>query len=343
MNTNEFQFNNRSTLGTRLLNPTSYHMQHMKSNEDTSSGQINPSQMLESTQLYLSHHQQDSPALSDLDYSELTNSPVTGSATVTNESNSSNGAGEYQHHSRQSSSISYQHNANSGDNYVFDNADMKPFGYGGFGVQMKRSSTETKTAAIGGMTSAGYGQVHHPFFSMSTFDHHHSPEERYMKQMAGSAPSNMGFHGYSSFAGSDDMNSIANSQPCNTITNLSHNGDLLDDSYNGDDFSTQANMQAIMEKRRRRRESHNAVERRRRDNINERIQELGTLLPESVDDGVNRMNKGTILRKSVEQIRKLQNDVVQHRQRIRDLEVILQQVGQQNLGRGGMPASNNMS
>ncbi|KAK4048090.1 hypothetical protein OIV83_004960 [Microbotryomycetes sp. JL201] len=36
----------------------------------------------------------------------------------------------------------------------------------------------------------------------------------------------------------------------------------------------------LTEKRRKRRESHNAVERRRRDNINERIQELATLLPE---------------------------------------------------------------
>jgi hypothetical protein len=34
------------------------------------------------------------------------------------------------------------------------------------------------------------------------------------------------------------------------------------------------------EKRRKRRESHNAVERRRRDNINEKIQELALLLPE---------------------------------------------------------------
>jgi uncharacterized coiled-coil DUF342 family protein len=108
-----------------------------------------------------------------------------------------------------------------------------------------------------------------------------------------------------------------------------------------------------MEKRRRRRESHNAgnlskiahntnkqietltffsvqlVERRRRDNINDRIQELGTLLPDSVDDGVNRLNKGTILRKSVEQIRKLQNDVAQHKQRVRELETILQQIRQQ--------------
>ena len=38
------------------------------------------------------------------------------------------------------------------------------------------------------------------------------------------------------------------------------------------------------EKRRRRRESHNAVERRRRDNINEKIAELATLIPESLLD-----------------------------------------------------------
>ncbi|KAG6901561.1 hypothetical protein C0995_010539 [Termitomyces sp. Mi166 len=44
-----------------------------------------------------------------------------------------------------------------------------------------------------------------------------------------------------------------------------------------------ADKQAILanEKRRRRRESHNAVERRRRDNINEKISELATLIPES--------------------------------------------------------------
>lgn len=39
------------------------------------------------------------------------------------------------------------------------------------------------------------------------------------------------------------------------------------------------------EKRRKRRESHNAVERRRRDNINEKIQELALLLPEEWLEG----------------------------------------------------------
>lgn len=41
------------------------------------------------------------------------------------------------------------------------------------------------------------------------------------------------------------------------------------------------------EKRRRRRESHNAVERRRRDNINEKISELATLIPECMLEGGN--------------------------------------------------------
>ncbi|KAG6897312.1 hypothetical protein C0992_002614 [Termitomyces sp. T32_za158] len=47
-----------------------------------------------------------------------------------------------------------------------------------------------------------------------------------------------------------------------------------------------ADKQALLanEKRRRRRESHNAVERRRRDNINEKISELATLIPECMLD-----------------------------------------------------------
>ncbi|RCH98199.1 hypothetical protein CU098_010789 [Rhizopus stolonifer] len=260
--------NNKNT--SRLSHPTAYHMQQMRYNKEGSTIGIDPSQMLENTQLLFPQKQQDSPSLSDLDYSELTNSPI----------------GEYR--SRQSS---YQ----QGD--MFDETKS-------FGVQMKRSSTEIETAAMGGMTG-GYAHHYYPSF------------DNPMKQMAGSAPSHMGFHDYPRM---EDMPS--------SVVNPSHH-DLLEEHYPSEDYSAQANMQAIMEKRRRRRESHNAVERRRRDNINERIQELGTLLPDSLDDGVNRMNKGTILRKSVEQIRKLQNDVVQHQQRVRDLEHVLQQIQQQ--------------
>lgn len=70
------------------------------------------------------------------------------------------------------------------------------------------------------------------------------------------------------------------------------------------------------------------MERRRRDNINDRIQELGTLLPDVLDDGVLRLNKGTILRKSVEQIKNLQSDVAQYQQRVRELEIVLQRLRQ---------------
>ncbi|KAI0026294.1 helix-loop-helix DNA-binding domain-containing protein, partial [Vararia minispora EC-137] len=115
------------------------------------------------------------------------------------------------------------------------------------------------------------------------------------------------------------------------------------------------------EKRRRRRESHNAVERRRRDNINEKIAELATLIPERLDtaasgtptspadadpttpskedgeelgarkeekdrerDGGVKANKGMILRKSVEYIRYLQQLVAAQAVRNRELEARLE-------------------
>ncbi|KAI7869175.1 helix-loop-helix DNA-binding domain-containing protein [Spinellus fusiger] len=107
-------------------------------------------------------------------------------------------------------------------------------------------------------------------------------------------------------------------------------GSLNDSMENYKDiFAAQANVQAIMEKRRRRRESHNAVERRRRDNINDRIQELGKLLPHLEEEGVNRLNKGTILRKSVDQIKQLQRDVGQCQQRVHELETLLKQLARQ--------------
>ncbi|KAG4303852.1 hypothetical protein PORY_002740 [Pneumocystis oryctolagi] len=77
----------------------------------------------------------------------------------------------------------------------------------------------------------------------------------------------------------------------------------------------------LLEKHKKRRESHNAVERRRRDNINEKIQELANLVSENlfsnkIGSSVNaknvncsdsKLNKGEILRKSVDYIRNLQN------------------------------------
>ncbi|KAF8605754.1 HLH-domain-containing protein [Ceratobasidium sp. AG-I] len=105
--------------------------------------------------------------------------------------------------------------------------------------------------------------------------------------------------------------------------------------------------QLLSEKRRRRRESHNAVERRRRDNINEKISELSTLIPECLltdaptpatgkDDVLGpvdeeggkegpKANKGMILRKSVDYIKYLQQLVRAQASRNRELESQLSQ------------------
>lgn len=61
-----------------------------------------------------------------------------------------------------------------------------------------------------------------------------------------------------------------------------------------------------IQKDRQKKDNHNLIERRRRYNINDRIKELGQLIPKSSDPDV-RWNKGTILKAAVDHIRKLQN------------------------------------
>ncbi|KAM9859391.1 transcription factor EB isoform 2-T3 [Aulostomus maculatus] len=68
-------------------------------------------------------------------------------------------------------------------------------------------------------------------------------------------------------------------------------------------------------KERQKKDNHNLIERRRRFNINDRIKELGTMIPKTNDLDV-RWNKGTILRASVEYIKRMQKDV----QRTREVE-----------------------
>ncbi|XP_037336135.1 transcription factor E3a [Pungitius pungitius] len=68
-------------------------------------------------------------------------------------------------------------------------------------------------------------------------------------------------------------------------------------------------------KERQKKHNHNLIERRRRFNINDRIKELGDLIPKS-SDLESRWNKGTILKASVDYIRKLQKE----QQRSRELE-----------------------
>ncbi|XP_023153150.1 transcription factor EB isoform X1 [Amphiprion ocellaris] len=68
-------------------------------------------------------------------------------------------------------------------------------------------------------------------------------------------------------------------------------------------------------KERQKKDNHNLIERRRRFNINDRIKELGTMIPKTNDLDV-RWNKGTILRASVDYIKRMQKDV----QRTREVE-----------------------
>ncbi|XP_051890433.1 transcription factor EB isoform X5 [Pristis pectinata] len=68
-------------------------------------------------------------------------------------------------------------------------------------------------------------------------------------------------------------------------------------------------------KERQKKDNHNLIERRRRFNINDRIKELGLLIPKSNDLDV-RWNKGTILKASVEYIKRLQKE----QQRTREME-----------------------
>ncbi|XP_058487029.1 melanocyte inducing transcription factor a isoform X4 [Solea solea] len=77
---------------------------------------------------------------------------------------------------------------------------------------------------------------------------------------------------------------------------------------------TEAEVRALA-KERQKKDNHNLIERRRRFNINDRIKELGTLIPKSNDPDM-RWNKGTILKASVDYIRRLQRE----QQRAKELE-----------------------
>nr|AGL72341.1 microphthalmia-associated transcription factor a [Cyprinus carpio] len=79
-------------------------------------------------------------------------------------------------------------------------------------------------------------------------------------------------------------------------------------------FPVEAEVRALV-KERQKKDNHNLIERRRRFNINDRIKEQGTLIPKSNDPDM-RWNKGTILKPSVDYIRKLQKE----QQKAKELE-----------------------
>ncbi|XP_061197931.1 uncharacterized protein LOC133206039 [Saccostrea echinata] len=64
---------------------------------------------------------------------------------------------------------------------------------------------------------------------------------------------------------------------------------------------------ALWRKERIKKDNHNIIERRRRYNINDRIKELATLLPSSTHPSM-KLNKGSILKASVEYVKMLKKD-----------------------------------
>ncbi|XP_053955211.1 LIM domain-containing protein A isoform X1 [Anastrepha ludens] len=93
---------------------------------------------------------------------------------------------------------------------------------------------------------------------------------------------------------------------------------------------TDAEMHALA-KDRQKKDNHNMIERRRRFNINDRIKELGTLLPKTNDPYYEvvrdiRPNKGTILKSSVDYIKCLKHEV----SRLKQNELRQRQMESQN-------------
>ncbi|KAH8316846.1 hypothetical protein KR074_003448, partial [Drosophila pseudoananassae] len=129
-------------------------------------------------------------------------------------------------------------------------------------------------------------------------------------------------------------------------TSASEPDDLFDDILQSDSFNfdkgfnselsikqepqslTDAEINAIA-KDRQKKDNHNMIERRRRFNINDRIKELGTLLPKGSEAFYEvvrdiRPNKGTILKSSVDYIKCLKHEVSRLKQneiRQRQMEI----------------------
>ncbi|XP_034481341.1 putative uncharacterized protein DDB_G0279653 isoform X2 [Drosophila innubila] len=119
-------------------------------------------------------------------------------------------------------------------------------------------------------------------------------------------------------------------------TSASEADDLFDDILQNDSFNFDKNFSSelsikqepqnltdaevnALAKDRQKKDNHNMIERRRRFNINDRIKELGTLLPKGSEAFYEvvrdiRPNKGTILKSSVDYIKCLKHEVSRLRQ-----------------------------
>ncbi|XP_060537287.1 transcription factor EC [Cylas formicarius] len=110
----------------------------------------------------------------------------------------------------------------------------------------------------------------------------------------------------------DDLLSLESSSLASDSFKTS-DGSLTNDVIKNELILSEAELHAIA-KDRQKKDNHNMIERRRRFNINDRIKELGTLLPKNNDPYYEivrdvRPNKGTILKSSVEYIKCLKNEI----------------------------------
>ncbi|KAI8621143.1 hypothetical protein BC830DRAFT_1095991 [Chytriomyces sp. MP71] len=113
------------------------------------------------------------------------------------------------------------------------------------------------------------------------------------------------------------------------------NNSIISETIQDEDYLDGGGKAETGDKRARRRASHNAVERRRRDLINEKIQELSTLLPDHHLLPADAQNKGSILRRSVDHLRGVQALAGRQADRITELEGVCRALMQ----RAGVPES----
>lgn len=143
-------------------------------------------------------------------------------------------------------------------------------------VQRKSSSTRSpltpKTPAISSLNIGSQDPSGFPTQPIRT-GHSHRHQKTLSGQWDQQTPNSL-----NSFPGSDFSPPIQGVHPNPQISDILK-GASMPNKMNGATAASAPALQSQEMKRRRRRESHNLVERRRRDNINERIQELSHLVP----------------------------------------------------------------
>ena len=139
------------------------------------------------------------------------------------------------------------------------------------------------------------------------------PQNRVVRPNQLGRPAHL-MNGQSSSAGP----SRTSRSPASTISHLSSS---LNESIFQFKASNPVTPEQLEDRQKKRKESHNAVERRRRDHINEMIQRLGSLVaPRSTSEERSRLNKGEVLEKSVKLIETLSRVVEAQKNRLLEID-----------------------